>query len=62
MNSDVPRSEKAPKTADENARQDLSSGAASPNSYYQLLLQKCRSGKSILPQVAGNTKRYHQGR
>jgi len=63
MNSDVPKPEKVQQqAAEEKVRQDLSSDAASPNSYYQLLLQKCRSGKSILPQVAGNKKRHHQGR
>jgi hypothetical protein len=44
MNSDVPKPEKVlQQAADENARHDLSSAAASPTSYYQLLLHKCRS-------------------
>jgi hypothetical protein len=49
MNSDVPKPEKVLQTADENAPQDLNSAAASPNSYYRLLLKKCRSRRALLP-------------
>jgi len=54
MNSDVPRPEKVlQQVADENVRQDLSSAAALPTSYYQLLLQKCRSRRGT-SAIAGN--------
>jgi len=49
MNSDVPKPKKVLQTADENTPQDLNSAAASPKSYYQLILEKCRSGRSLLP-------------
>jgi len=48
VNSDVPKPEKAPRAANENAPQDLNGIAASPNSYYQLLLKKCRSRRALL--------------
>jgi hypothetical protein len=46
MNSDVPSSEKVLQQA-----VDESPGAALPNSYYQLLLQKCRSRRSTSDSV-----------
>jgi len=49
MNSDVPKPEKVPRAADENATQNLNGIAASSNSYYQLLLKKCRSRRALLP-------------
>jgi hypothetical protein len=49
MNSDVPKPENVLRTADENASQELNSAAASPNSYYQLLMKKCRSRLTVLP-------------
>jgi len=42
MNSDVPKPEKVLQSADEITLQDLNSAAGSPNSYYQLILEKCR--------------------
>jgi hypothetical protein len=48
MNSDVPRPEKVLQE-DEKARHHLSHVDASPNSYYQLLLQKCRSRPGTWP-------------
>ena len=71
MNNDAPRPEKVLQgTAEEKARRHLSHAAASPNSYYQLLLQKCGSrrdtsatpDKSNLPQVAGNNGSQDHGR
>lgn len=48
MNSDVPKPEKVLQTADENTPQDLNSAAGSRNSYYQLILEKCRSRRALL--------------
>jgi len=55
MNSDVPRPEKVQQTAEEKARQHLSQAA--PNTYYQLLLQKCRSRRALLPASDPNLGR-----
>jgi hypothetical protein len=49
MNSDVPKRENALQTADENTPQELNGAAASPHSYYQLLLKKCRSRRALVP-------------
>jgi len=58
VNSDVPKPEKVPRSTNENAPQDLNGIAASPNSYYQLLLKKCRSRRALLPASdRGQTKR-----
>jgi hypothetical protein len=54
MNSDVTKPEKVLRTVDENASQVLDSAAASPNSYYQLLLKKCRSRRALLPASDSN--------
>ena len=48
MNSGVPKP-KVLRAADENAPHDLDGIVASPNSYFQLLLKKCRSRGALLP-------------
>ena len=48
MNSDVPKPKKVLQTADENTPQDLNSAAGSRNSYYQLILEKCRPRRALL--------------
>ena len=47
MSNDVPKSEKVLRTADEIAPQELNSADASADSYYQLLLKKCRSQRAL---------------
>jgi hypothetical protein len=57
MSNDIPKPEKVLRIADEIAPQELNSADASANSYYQLLLKKCRSRRALLPASDPNVGR-----
>jgi hypothetical protein len=57
MSNDVAKPEKVLRTADEIAPQELNSADASADSYYQLLLKKCRSRRALLPASDPNVGR-----
>jgi hypothetical protein len=57
MKSDVPKPEEVLRASDENPPQDLNGIAASPNSYYQLLLKKCRSHRALPASDRGQTNK-----
>jgi hypothetical protein len=57
MSNDVAKREKVLRTAEEIAPQELNSADASADSYYQLLLKKCRSRRALLPASDPNVGR-----